>query len=57
MSRLPKKHFQRGDEYVKEFLGVMKKLDLRLFEELEKSKSGDLMKMVTMKWFLSGFLT
>lgn len=57
MSRLPRKHFQRGEEYVKEFLGVMKKLDLRLFEELEKSKSGDLMKMVTMKWFLSGFLT
>lgn len=57
MSRLPKKHFQRGEEYVKEFLGVMKKLDLRLFEELEKSKSGELMKMVTMKWFLSGFLT
>lgn len=57
MSRLPKKHFQRGEEYVKEFLGVMKKLDLRLFEELEKRKSGELMKMVTMKWFLSGFLT
>lgn len=35
MSRLPKKHFQKGEEYVKDLLNFLKKLDLRLYEHIQ----------------------
>lgn len=42
---------------MKDFINIMKKLDLRLYEEIQKNKGEEMMKLITMKWFLSGFLT
>ena len=34
MRKLPKKHFERGPQYVDKFVEMLKKMDLRLYEEI-----------------------
>lgn len=57
MRKLPKKHFEKGEEYVKQFVALLKKLDLRLYEEIEKNSLRNELELISMKWFLGGFLS
>ena len=36
---------------------MLKKVDLRLFEEIDKQNGIHCLKVVSIKWFLTGFLT
>lgn len=56
MKRLPKKHFQKGEDYVKRFNAMLRKLDFRLHEEIERQGGTQILQMLTMRWFLTGFL-
>ena len=56
MEKLPKKHFQKGEDYVKRFNSILQKMDLRLFTEIEKQGGIQTLQLVSMRWFLTGFL-
>ena len=56
MSFLPKKHFQKGIDYVKKLSSILLKIDLRLYEELQKQGGAQTLELVTMRWFMTGFL-
>ena len=56
MGMLPKKHFQKGADYVKKLNTILLKVDLRLHEEIQKQGGIQTLELLTMRWFMTGFL-
>ena len=57
MGMLPRKHFQKGADYVKKLNCMLLKMDFRLHEEINKQGGIQTLELLTMRWFLTGFLS